>query len=113
MDRGIFGGRDGGRRPMKRVDIASAKLNVVFREGALPAIDPADPSFVLVLGGLEIQGKVNPKAARKLAAHAGSAVLQGKLVSEGGKLVFLDTGFTWIDPEIEPKAEVAAGGSGQ
>jgi hypothetical protein len=35
---------------MKRVDIASAKLNVVFREGELPAIDPADPSFVLVLG---------------------------------------------------------------
>ena len=34
---------------MKRVDIASAKLNVVFREGELPAIDPADPSFVLVL----------------------------------------------------------------
>jgi hypothetical protein len=44
-----------------------AKLSVVFPEGKLPAIDPADPTFVLVLGRLEIQGKVNPKAARKLA----------------------------------------------
>ena len=84
---------------MKRVDIASAKLNVVFREGELPAIDPADPSFVLVLGGIEIHGKVNAKAARKLAAHAGGAVLHGKLVSEGGKLVLLDAGFTWIEPK--------------
>ena len=54
---------------MKRVDLASAKLTVVFPEGKLPAIDPADPAFVLVLGGLEILGKVNPKAARKLAQH--------------------------------------------
>ena len=68
---------------MKRVDIASAKLNVVFREGQLPVIDPANPAFVLVLGGLEIRGKVNPKAARKLAQHRGGAVLQGKLVAEG------------------------------
>ena len=30
--------------------------SVVFPEGKLPAIDPADPAFVLVLGGLEIQG---------------------------------------------------------
>jgi hypothetical protein len=112
MDRGIFGGRDGGRRQMKRVDIASAKLNVVFREGALPAIDAADPSFVLVLGGLEIVGKVNPKAARKLAQHNGGAVLQGKLVSEGGKLSLLDAGFTWIDPKPKDGAEVAAGGGG-
>jgi hypothetical protein len=109
MDRGIFGGRDGGRQ-MKRVDIASAKLNVVFREGELPAIVPADPSFVLVLGGLEIVGKVNPKAARKLAQHNGGAVLQGKLVSESGKLVLLDAGFTWIEPK--PNADAATGGGG-
>src|SRR3954468_24333313 len=69
---------------MKRLDIANAKLSVVFPEGKLPAIDPADPAFVLVLGGLEIQGQVNPKAARKLAQHRGGAVLQGKLVAEGG-----------------------------
>ena len=60
---------------MKRIDITSAKLNVVFPEGKLPAIDPNDPSFVLALGGFEIAGKVNPKAARKLAAHTGGAVL--------------------------------------
>ena len=53
---------------MKRVDIPSAKLTVVFPEGSLPAIDPADPAFVLVLGGLEIHAKVNPKAARNRAA---------------------------------------------
>ena len=54
---------------MKRLEIASAKLAVVFPEGNLPAIDPADPAFVLALGGQEIPGKVNPKAARKLAQH--------------------------------------------
>ena len=70
---------------MKRVDIASAKVSVVFPEGKLPAIDPANPAFVLVLGGLEIQSKVNAKAARKLAQHPGGAVLQAELVAEGGK----------------------------
>jgi hypothetical protein len=91
---------------VKRVDITSAKLNVVFPEGKLPSIDPADSAFVLVLGGLEIASKVNPKAARKLAQHKGGAVLQGKLVAEGGKLSLLDAGFTWIDPK--PRAEAAA-----
>jgi hypothetical protein len=93
---------------VRRLDIASAKLSVVFPEGKLPTIDPADPAFVLVLGGLEIRGKVNPKAARKLAVHKGGAVLQGKLVSEGGKLSLLDAGFNWI----EPKAEAATEGGG-
>ena len=93
---------------MKRLDIPSAKLTVVFPEGKLPAIDPADPAFLLVLGGLEIQGKVNPKAARKLAQHRGGAFLQGKLVVEGGKLDLLDAGFTLIDP----KAEAAMDGTG-
>jgi hypothetical protein len=93
---------------VKRLDIASAKLSVVFPEGKLPAIDPADPAFVLVLGGVEIAGKVNAKAARKLAAWAGGAVLQGKLVVEGGKLSLLDAGFSWIEPK--PAAEAAAGG---
>ena len=93
---------------MKRVDIPSAKLTVVFPEGKLPAIDPADPAFVLVLGGLEIHAKVNPKAARKLAQHRGRAVLQGKLVAEGGKLDLLDAGFTWIDPKAEAAIEGGA-----
>jgi hypothetical protein len=83
---------------MNRIPITSAKLNVVFPEGKLPAIDPAHPEFVLVLGTVEIHGKVNAKAARKLAAHPGGAVLQGKLVAEGSKLNLLDAGFTWIEP---------------
>ena len=91
---------------MRRLDIASAKLSVVFPEGKLPAIDPADPAFVLVLGGVEIHGKVNPKAARKLAVHKGGAVLQGKLIVEAGKLSLADAGFSWI----EPKAAAAEGG---
>jgi hypothetical protein len=93
---------------MKRVDIASAKLSVIFPEGKLPAIDPADPAFVLVLGGLEIRGKVNPKAARKLAQHRGGAVLQGKLVAEGGVPALLDAGFSWIDPKAEAAIEGGA-----
>jgi hypothetical protein len=83
---------------MTRLEIASAKLNVVFPSGKLPAIDPANPAFVLVLGGVEIAAKINPKAARKLAQHQGGAVLQGRLVAEGGKLSLLDAGFAWIEP---------------
>ena len=86
---------------MTRVDIASAKVTIVFGEGKLPTIDPNDPAFVLVLGGLEIHAKVNPKAARKLAQHRGGAVLQGKLVAQAAKLELLDAGFTWIDPKPE------------
>ena len=97
---------------MKRVDIGSAKLAIVFPEGKLPGIDPNNPSFTLVLGGFEIAGKINPKAARKLAAHAGGAVLQGRLIVEGGKLVLLDAGFTWIEPKPKAEAEVAVGGGG-
>ena len=93
---------------MSRLDIPSAKLTVVFPEGKLPAIDPADPAFTLVLGDFEIHGRVNPKAARKLAQHKGGAVLQGKLIVEGGKLSLADAGFTWI----EPKAEAATEGGG-
>jgi hypothetical protein len=93
---------------VRRLDIASAKLSVVFPEGKLPAIDPNDPAFVLVLGGVEIRGKVNPKAARKLAQHKGGAVLQGKLFFDAGKLSLADAGFSWI----EPKAATAEGGGG-
>jgi hypothetical protein len=51
---------------MKRVVIASAKLNVVFR---------------------------------KPAQHTGGAVLQGRLIVEGGnRLTLAEAGFSWIDP---------------
>src|SRR5262249_58457129 len=87
---------------MKRIPIQSAKMNIVFPEGKLPAIDPARPEFVLVLGTVEIHAKVNAKAARKLAAHPGGAVLQGRLVAEGGRLVLAEAGFTWLDPQAAP-----------
>jgi hypothetical protein len=84
---------------MKRIDINAIKANIVFGQGQLPALDPNDPEFTLVLGSVEVRGKVNAKAARKLAQHQGGAVLQGRLLAEGGKLVLLDAGFTWIDPK--------------
>jgi hypothetical protein len=87
---------------MTRLDIASLKATVVFPEGKLPMIAAADPAFVLVLGGFEIRGSVNPKAARKLAVHKGGAVLQGKLIVEGGKLALADAGFSWIEPKGGP-----------
>jgi hypothetical protein len=93
---------------MKRIDIGSAKLAVVFPEGKLPSIDPDNPAFILNLGGFEIVAKVNAKAARKLASWAGGAVLQGRLIVEGGKLVLAEAGFSWIDPK--PKAEATAEG---
>jgi hypothetical protein len=70
----------------------------------LPPIDPANPEFVLDLGGIQIVGQVNAKAARKLAAHPGGAVLQGKLVVDKGRLALIEAGFSWI----EPKAAAAA-----
>jgi hypothetical protein len=61
---------------MKRVDIDSAKLNVVFRE---------------------------------LAQHTGGAVLQGRLIVEGGnKLTLAEAGSSWLEPK--PAAEAAATG---
>jgi hypothetical protein len=50
---------------MRQVDIASAKLSVVFPARKLAAIDPADPTFVLVLDGMEIQGKVKSSGGEK------------------------------------------------
>ena len=87
------------RCEVTRLDIANAKVAIVFPEGKLPAIDPDHPEFVLVLGGVEIHGKVNPKAARKLAVHKGGAVLQGKLFFDAGKLSLADAGFSWIEPK--------------
>ena len=39
---------------MTTIPITSAKLNVVFPQGKLPAIDPARPEFMLDLGGVKI-----------------------------------------------------------
>ena len=98
---------------MRRIDIGSAKLAVVFREGSLPQVDPNDPSFTLVLGGFEITARVNAKAARKLASWTGGAVLQGRLICEGTRLSLLDAGFSWIEPGPKDGAEAAAGGGGR
>ena len=95
---------------MKRIDIGSAKLAVVFPEGKLPAIDPSAPQFVLALGPFEIRSQVNAKVARKLAAWAGGVVLQGRLIESGGKLSLLDAGFQFIEPK--PQAEAATEGGG-
>ena len=82
------------------VAIHSAKLNVVFRAGELPKIDPVNPQFALDLSGVKIQVRVNAKAARKLSVHPGGAVLQGRLIFERGQLVLLDAGFSWIDKPV-------------
>ena len=95
---------------MRRIDIGSAKLAVVFPEGKLPYIDPDHPAFLLALGGVEIVATVNAKAARKLAAWAGVVVLQDRLLVEGGKLALLDAGFQFIEPK--PQAEAATEGGG-
>jgi hypothetical protein len=84
---------------MMKLLIKAAKLAVVFKAGELPTIDPADPSFVLDLDGVEINAKINAKAARKLKDHTGGAVLQGKLVVENGQLTLLDCGFQFLEPK--------------
>jgi hypothetical protein len=88
---------------MKVINIQSAKLNVVFRAGELPTIDPTRPVFTLQLGSHQIHVAVNSKAARKLAVHAGGAVLGGRLVSEGGALKLLESGFQFLGPK--PRAQ--------
>lgn len=70
---------------MTAITVTSAKLAIVFPEGKLRRVDPADPRFeiALVLSGIRILAKINAKAARKLAAHTGGAVLQGRLLTAG------------------------------
>jgi len=84
---------------MKTIAVQSIKLSLPFKAGALPRIDPAAPVFELALGGVKIQASVNAKAARKLATWEGSAVLQGKLIVEDGRLVLIEGGFLFNDPK--------------
>jgi hypothetical protein len=84
---------------MKVVNIKAAKLAIVFRQGELPLIDPAKPTFMLELGTYRVECAVNAKAARKLGVHAGGAVLQGRLVDDRGTLKLLDAGFQFLDPK--------------
>jgi len=86
----------------------SIKLSISFRAGSLPAIDSRAPQFLLRLASVTISGQVNAKAARRLATHIGGAVLSGKLVEEGGKLVLLDAGFQFLDPQPAPVAPAPA-----
>jgi hypothetical protein len=99
--------------------------NFVFHQGRLPTkeIDPAHPEFTIQLetlvpnlGVIKIAGKVSAEAARKLAAHNGGAVLQGRLTVEAGKLALLDADFTFLDPKpAQPPsapAEPTGNGSG-
>jgi hypothetical protein len=89
---------------MKAVAITSAKLNVVFRPGELPSIDPTDPRFRLVLGKHVIEVAINAKAARKLAAHPSGAILQGRLAGEGDRLQLVEAGFQFVGKREEMQA---------
>jgi hypothetical protein len=94
------------------IKVAFVKLSITFRQGELPPIDPADPRFVLELGGLKIAGQVNAKAARKLAAHQGGAVLNARLAAEaGGALLLSECGFTWLEPRTAAGSEQPVAGS--
>jgi hypothetical protein len=81
------------------VAIPFCKLAVVFKPGSMPQVNPDCPYLVLDLGGTRITARLNPRAARKLAAHKGAAVLQGRLVVEQGELVLLEGGFQFNDPK--------------
>jgi hypothetical protein len=85
---------------MKTILIQSAKLNIVFRAGELPSIDPRDPRFLLRLGQHSIEVEISAKSARKLAVHPGPGILQGRLVSADGRLMLLEAGFQF--PEVKP-----------
>jgi hypothetical protein len=75
------------------IPISNIKASIVFKAGSLPEVDPGNPTFALTLGEYSIGVSINPKAARKLATHAGGAVLQGRLIAENGRLRLVDAGF--------------------
>ena len=51
-----------------------------------------------------IEVRVNAKAARKLAAWTGGAVLQGNLRYSDGQLSLAEAGFQFLDPKPAPAA---------
>jgi hypothetical protein len=75
------------------------KLTLPFKAGMLPRIDPERPRFTIDLGGVIIAAEVSAKAARKCGVHEGAAVLQGRLLVQGGRLVLTEVGFQFIDPK--------------
>ena len=91
------------------VEATNLKVVLPFKAGNLPAVDPANPMIKIKLGKLNIMCKISPKAARKLAIHAGSAVLQGRLMFDGGgSLVLSEAGFQFVE---QRPAEPVAGGA--
>ena len=105
---------------MKTIPVPSAKLTVVFRAGALPAISPNDPMFDLAIGDppTKVAVKINPKAARKLQVHPGGAVLQGTLKVEAGRLMLDSAGFTFLEgkppsPATPPSVALQTAPTGQ
>jgi hypothetical protein len=96
---------------VKTIEVPSIKAVIPFKAGSLPRIDPNDPAFELTMSGLKIRAKINAKAARRLAGHTGSAILQGRLVMEGGRLLLVDAGFTFNDPKPVLDEALAAGQS--
>ena len=99
------GGADGDHD--RGCTVREAELRLQGRR--LPRVDPADPRIQIALGGFKITPRSTPKAAHKLAAHPGGAVLQGRLVVEGGQLVLADAGFQWLEPKPEAVAAEQGG----
>jgi len=93
---------------MTHVKVKSIKVTIVFPADAKPDVAPEDPRVMLDMDGLKIQAKVNAKAARKLKAHDGGAVLQGRLVVERGELVLIDAGFTFLEAKPPASSPPAA-----
>ncbi len=62
----------------KTLQVQSVKLVVPFKAGEVPRdIDPADPRLVIELGGLQIQAKVNAKAATSWPSTPGARSFRG------------------------------------
>jgi hypothetical protein len=98
---------------MTTIPLSNIKVSLPFKTGALPRIDPNRPEFTLVLGTVHIRGSISAKSARKIAAHQGGAVLQGRLVEQGGKLTLVDGGFSFFDARpVETTSPEAAGSPG-
>jgi hypothetical protein len=89
---------------MTNLTLQSVKVAIPFKAGSLPDVDPADPRITIDLGGVVIHAQINAKAARKLEAHTGGAVLQGRLLVEDGRLSLVEAGFQMLDPRPDDEA---------